>query len=340
MARPSFAPAGASSTMPFRRTSSWDTFPTTAPTVPVLPTPESAWHAIGFADLSGNPIAPGVRCTVLPRRWAATSVSIPTSALPTSRTGTSTFSTRSPIRSWCSSVTSAPRAPSSSASRTSTSPPSRKLRRSISVNAPTYGQTAPNCYIAGFDGPDGTNFNVPRTNFPNLFYVNQEVSSANSIYNALQASLQMNSWHGLFVQANYAWSHAIDNASDLEDFIPNAAQPNNSWNTKAERGNSSFDIRQRFSINFSYQLPKFDGEYAKLKNGWGIDGVVNLQDRSALHLELQLPGRLLRLGRRLRPARRGRPDSLRQLPGKLPRPHVVRRSLHLRQHHGHLVVRR
>src|SRR5271157_2206329 len=142
----------------------------------------------------------------------------------------------------------------------------------------TWGQTAPNCYIAGFDGPDGTNYNVPRTNFPNLFYVNKEVSSANSLYNALQASLQMNSWHGIFLQANYAWSHSIDNASDLEDFIPNAAQPNNSWNTQAERGNSSFDIRERFSLNFSYQLPKYAGEYAKLKNGWGMDGVLNLQD--------------------------------------------------------------
>jgi hypothetical protein len=152
------------------------------------------------------------------------------------------------------------------------------------------GQTAPNCYIAGFDGPDGVNFNVPRTNFPNFFYVNQEVSSANSIYNAFQASLQVNSWHGLFVQANYAWSHAIDNASDLEDFIPNAAQPNNSWATNLERGNSSFDIRQRFSINFSYQLPKFDGEYAKLKNGWGIDGIVNLQTGQPFTLNYNFQG--------------------------------------------------
>ena len=97
----------------------------------------------------------------------------------------------------------------------------------------TWGQTAPNCYIAGFDGPDGVNFNVPRTDYPNFFYVNQEESSANSIYNALQASLHMNAWHGLSLQANYVWSHSIDNASDLEDFIPNAAQPNNSWTPQA-----------------------------------------------------------------------------------------------------------
>ncbi len=121
-------------------------------------------------------------------------------------------------------------------------------------------------------------YGVPRTAYPNFFYVNQEESTANSIYNALQTSLKINSWHGLSLQANYAWSHSIDNASDLEDFIPNAAQPNNSLAPQLERGNSNFDIRNRFSLNFSYQLPKFAGEYRKLKNGWGMDGILNLQD--------------------------------------------------------------
>ena len=131
---------------------------------------------------------------------------------------------------------------------------------------------------------------MPRTAYPNLFYVNQEQSSANSIYNALQASLHMNAWHGLSLQANYAWSHSIDNASDLEDFIPNAAQPNNSLAPQLERGNSNFDIRERFSLNFTYQLPKFAGEYAKLKNGWGIDGVLNLQDGQPFNFNYNFQG--------------------------------------------------
>ncbi len=141
-----------------------------------------------------------------------------------------------------------------------------------------FGHTFPNCPIGGFDGPDGVNFNVPRTAFPNFFYVNQEESTAGSIYHALQTSLRISSWHGLSSQANFTWSHSIDDASDLEDFIPNAAQPNNSLVTSLERGNSNFDIRRRFSWNFSYQLPKFKGGYSKLTNGWGFDGVVNMQD--------------------------------------------------------------
>ena len=154
----------------------------------------------------------------------------------------------------------------------------------------TWGQTAPNCYIAGFDGPDGVDFNVPRTVFPNFFYVNQEESTANSNYNSLQTSLRVNGWHGLTSQANFVWSHSIDNASDLEDFIPNAAQPNDSFNTAAERGNSNFDIRRRFSWNLGYELPKRGGSFTRLKNGWGVDSAVTLQDGQPFNFNYNFEG--------------------------------------------------
>jgi len=94
----------------------------------------------------------------------------------------------------------------------------------------------------------------------------------------LQASLRLNSFNGVSSQVNYVYSHSIDNASDSEDFIPNAAQPNNSLAPKLERGNSNFDIRNRFTWNFSYEFPNRKGTHAKISDGWGLDGVVNLQD--------------------------------------------------------------
>jgi hypothetical protein len=151
------------------------------------------------------------------------------------------------------------------------------------------GFTAPMCPIAGFDGPNGA-FNVPRTAYPNFFYVNQEESTANSNYNSLQTSLRVNGWHGLTSQANFVWSHSIDNASDLEDFIPNAAQPNNSFNTAAERGNSNFDIRRRFTWNLGYELPRHGGALTKLKDGWGVDSAVTLQDGQPFTLNYNFEG--------------------------------------------------
>jgi hypothetical protein len=148
------------------------------------------------------------------------------------------------------------------------------------------GFANPNCPIAGFDSGS----NVPRTAFPNFFYVNQEESTAFSNYNSLQASFQVSNWHGFSTQANFVWSHSIDNASDLEDFIPNASQPNNSLAPQLEKGNSNFDIRKRFSWNFVYQFPTMQGSMAKLKNGWGIDGVVNLQDGQPFTLNYNFEG--------------------------------------------------
>jgi len=151
------------------------------------------------------------------------------------------------------------------------------------------GFAPPNCPISGFDGPDGINFNVPRP-FGNYFYVNQEESTATSTYHALQATLRTNGWHGLTSAVNFAWSHSLDNASDSEDFIPNAAQPNNSLAPLLEKGNSNFDIRRRFTWNFGYQFPKMGGNMAKLKNGWGVDGVVNLQDGQPYQLNYNFEG--------------------------------------------------
>ena len=132
-------------------------------------------------------------------------------------------------------------------------------------------------------------YGVPRPS-GNFFYVNQEESTAGSVYHALQTSLRVNGWHGLSTQANFVWSHSIDNASDLEDFIPNASQPQNSWSPQFDRGNSNFDVRRRFTWNFTYELPKRGGDYARLKDGWGFDGVLNLQDGQPFNLNYAFEG--------------------------------------------------
>src|SRR5208282_1958288 len=140
-----------------------------------------------------------------------------------------------------------------------------KLFQFLDINQPSQAQitafdsgpscvgfTFPDCPIAGYDYGSS----VPRTVAPNFFYLNQERSSANSNYHSLQASLRTSGWHGVTSQANFVWSHSIDDASDSEDFEPNESQPTNSTNPAGDRGNSSFDIRRRFTWNFVYQFPK------------------------------------------------------------------------------------
>jgi len=124
---------------------------------------------------------------------------------------------------------------------------------------------------------------VPATN-GTVFYINQDESSASSYYHALQTSLRVNGWHGLTSAANFVWSHSIDTASDGADFEPNASQPSDSANPSGNKGNSNFDIRRRFSWNFVYEFPNRKGSWSKLTDGWGLDGVLNIQDGQPFQL--------------------------------------------------------
>jgi Carboxypeptidase regulatory-like domain len=161
-----------------------------------------------------------------------------------------------------------------------------KLFRFRDIDQPSQAQ------ITAFDLANGVSgYGVPRVFASSpLFYINMEESKSSSIYHALQTSLRMSNWHGVSSQVNFVWSHSIDDASDSEDFIPNQAQPTNSFNPNGDRGNSSFDIRRRFTWNFAYEIPKMGGSLAKLKDGWGFDGVVNLQDGQWFHLNYFFEG--------------------------------------------------
>ena len=111
--------------------------------------------------------------------------------------------------------------------------------------------------------------------FPAWGYINQFESSAWSNYNALQLTMKLRNFHGLTSQVNYTWSHSLDNASDGEDYVPNAAQPDNSFNVQGEKANSNFDRRQSFTWNFNYQFPGY-AEKSWWKGGWAIDGILRL----------------------------------------------------------------
>jgi hypothetical protein len=122
-------------------------------------------------------------------------------------------------------------------------------------------------------------FTVPRNyGFPSgADYIFQENSTGKSNYNSLQTSLRITSYHGFMSIVNYVWSKSLDNSSDGEDFIPNAAQPQNSNNPAAEYGPSSFNVPQRFVWIAGYDLPKRGGSLTRLKDGWGVNSSLNLQ---------------------------------------------------------------
>jgi hypothetical protein len=128
-------------------------------------------------------------------------------------------------------------------------------------------------------------YSVPRvfgSNPYGAFYIMQEESTAKSNYNSLQASFRINEWRGLTSITNYVWSRSMDTASDGEDFEPNASQPNDSHRPGLEYGPSNFDVPERLTWIFGYQLPKSDN--GRLRNGWGLDSTLSLQSGQPFQL--------------------------------------------------------
>jgi hypothetical protein len=158
-----------------------------------------------------------------------------------------------------------------------------RLFRFFDINQPGQAQiTAADCPLGiATCATTGAiqDFGVPR-NFGTpggALYIFQENSTGKSNYNSLQLSLRVNNYHGFTSVVNYVWSRSIDNSSDGEDFVVNAAQPQDSTNPNAEKGPSNFNIPNRFTWITSYELPTMSGGWQRLRNGWGVDSTVTLQ---------------------------------------------------------------
>ncbi|MGH9765712.1 MAG: hypothetical protein ACREAC_33160, partial [Blastocatellia bacterium] len=119
-----------------------------------------------------------------------------------------------------------------------------------------------------------------------FFYVNQIESTANSDYNALQVSLNVRNKHGFSTMVNYTYSHSIDNASDGQDFVPNATQPDNSWRPDLEKASSNFDGRHRFVWTLTYDVPNLWRRYPRLGQGWQLNGITTLRSGSPFNVNL------------------------------------------------------
>ncbi|MGH9852014.1 MAG: TonB-dependent receptor [Blastocatellia bacterium] len=87
---------------------------------------------------------------------------------------------------------------------------------------------------------------------PKFTNINIETATGQNIYHALQVSFKRRLSTGLQYDVNYTWAHALDDVQDQGLF---SAQPQDNNNLRAERGNSSGDIRHTVNFNLLYELP-------------------------------------------------------------------------------------
>ena len=119
-------------------------------------------------------------------------------------------------------------------------------------------------------------------NFGDIFVVGDYPQSN---YNALQVTFRRNLSKGLRFNANYTWSHTID---DVVGFFKDYQDENNA---RAERASSDQDVRHNFTIDAGYDLPLrdwFGGGPGWIVDGWQLNTITQI--RSGLPVNVTRQG--------------------------------------------------
>ncbi len=106
--------------------------------------------------------------------------------------------------------------------------------------------------------------------FPNLGAIDQVESVGNSYFNALEASVRTTRFHGVTTKLSYTLGHSRDDLSYARGIIPQ-----DSYDLKADYGNSDFDIRNSSSAFISYALPD-PSRYKGLLGGWQLNSLFTM----------------------------------------------------------------
>ena len=132
------------------------------------------------------------------------------------------------------------------------------------------------CYGSGVQFPyDVTIFGeAPGTRINPVFgEMITEAETAASSYNSLQVGLNHQFSRSLSFQANYTYSHCIDDgsfATSLEEF---AQLETDTYNQAYDYASCDFDVRNNLSVNGIYALP-FKGN--RLVSGWQIATILGV----------------------------------------------------------------
>ena len=131
----------------------------------------------------------------------------------------------------------------------------------------------------GYVGTEGRKLNLVSninqngafSNFGNILQLN---TIGTSNYNALQTILKLRAWHGLSSQVAYTWSHSLDEISEYRATVVDDA-----FNPKRDYGNSDFDTRHLFTIDFTYDVPKAQWATSawskQVFDNWQVSSVMN-----------------------------------------------------------------
>lgn len=101
--------------------------------------------------------------------------------------------------------------------------------------------------------------------------INTNFTGAFSNYHSLQAIFKKRFKNNLSINANYTWSHSIDDAP------PNFGAYQDDHNPRADYGNSDFDVRHNFELDASYAFPAIPHVWRPLVSGWQYNTITQIR---------------------------------------------------------------
>jgi hypothetical protein len=152
--------------------------------------------------------------------------------------------------------------------------------------------------MAGYVGSKGTHLTLARNinqpvagvrPFPSVSFssqilpgtalgnITQTESAGNSSYDALWISASKRLSHGLVIDASYTWSKSLD----YNSLSSQGVVVQDSYNVRADRGLSDYNVPQRFAASVIYALPFHRN---LLTDGWQVAAIVQAQGGNPVNI--------------------------------------------------------
>jgi hypothetical protein len=109
--------------------------------------------------------------------------------------------------------------------------------------------------------------------YPYIQFLDLLGNKSTSSFHSLQATLTHRYSRGLYLLAGYTWAHSIDTAGNTNNL---GYVPQNSLDYNAEKGSGDYDIRHRFTLSATYDLPSRKA-WGQMLEGWQVTSIVQWQ---------------------------------------------------------------
>jgi hypothetical protein len=141
----------------------------------------------------------------------------------------------------------------------------------LDINQPD-GPAAAACFEGGGDYFACEQGNRPYFGkFPFLGETTEFGNAQDSSYDGLQVTYKTRNWKGLNIVSGYTYAHSIDESTSNRHF-----NVQDSLDVRAERGNSDYDLRHRFTFAITYAVPGRKS-FAQLLEGWQVNSIIILE---------------------------------------------------------------